>query len=58
MDLHILLGPIVRQVVQWAAGGALATGVMMDNDIATIAGAVTSLINLGFVIKARIRAKG
>jgi len=55
MDWSMLVGPMVRQLVQWGAGALLGAGVVTHNDVAAISGAIVSLINIGFVIHARTR---
>lgn len=56
MQWQLVTGPLVRQVVQWAGGAALGAGVMMESDVTAATGIVMSIVNLGFVLYARIKA--
>lgn len=56
MQWQLIVGPLIRQVVQWGGGAALGAGVMMESDVTALVGALTSLINIGFVVYARIKA--
>jgi hypothetical protein len=56
MQWQLIAGPLLRQIVQWLSGVTLGVGVMTDGDVATVVGAVSSLANIGLVIRARIKA--
>lgn len=56
MQWQLITGPLLRQVVQWGGGVALGVGVMMGSDVTVAVGALISLVNIGFVLSARIKA--
>lgn len=55
--LHGALAPIVRQFVQHFAGVLLGAGVLSENEMAAITGAVLAFGNLAWMLIARARAK-
>jgi hypothetical protein len=55
VDFHGALLPIVRQAVQHFAGIALGAGVLSENEVVAIAGAVLALGNLAWMLVARAR---
>ena len=57
MQWKLVIGPLVRQVVQWAGGAALGAGVMMESDVTAITGIIMSIVNLGFVLYVRTKAR-
>ena len=54
--MQLLTGPIARQLIQIAGAATATTGVINENDVATIVGAITSLANIAWVIYARLTA--
>ena len=52
-DLHGALLPVVRQGVQHFAGVILGAGVLSENEVAIIAGAVMAFANVIWMLFAR-----
>lgn len=53
----MLTGPIVRQLVQFAAGVTAATGFASESEITTLIGAIGSVGNILWMIYARLKAR-
>lgn len=55
--LHGALLPVVRQVVQVAAGYLIGAGVLNENDVTAIAGLIMSAGTVAWMLVARAKAK-
>jgi hypothetical protein len=52
--MALLAGPIGRQLIQIGAAAVATTGVVNENEVTTLVGAITSIVNIGWVIYVKI----
>ena len=52
--MQLLTGPIARQLIQIAGAATATTGVINENEVATLVGAITSIVNIAWVIYVKI----
>ncbi len=54
--MHLLGGPLARQIIQIIATAVATTGVVSESEAMTLIGAITSIANIAWVVFARKKA--
>lgn len=54
--MQLLAGPVGRQLIQFGAAAVATTGIVNENEVTALVGALASVANIAWVIYVRLTA--